>query len=289
MQGTSHSFAARRRAPRRRGFGSCAGLTVQVDGESIYYLTSGSVEAGEHTVVCLHGMGGSAKCWEDLLPILGANAYVIAVDLPGHGCSSGPGAPDVSAYSRFFGRFLDAAGIGQKVVLFGHCMGAAVALDYAGRHPERVAGLVLAGAGSRLSLAEGALEAARRGDPVAGLLGDFLAPDCSVEVERKVRGCWMSTRPEVRYLDLLATSQYDFTAAAARVRAPALLLAGAHDGVASAEAARQMAANWPATPVQVLNGSAHMPMLEQPGVVAQAVAGFLAGVRPLRPVVGPAW
>lgn len=280
---------AQRRAVRRRSPASCAGLTVLVDGESIYYRLSGSVEDREHTLVCLHGIGGSSRCWEDLLPLLGASAYTVAVDLPGHGQSDGAGAAEVGPYRRFLERFLAAAGIVQRVVLFGHCLGAAVALDFAAQYPERVAGLILVGAGARLRLGAGALEAARRGDTPAQFLDGLLAPGCALAAVQAARSCWLATRPEVRYLDLVAASRFDFAAAAAGVKAPGLLLTGAGDAVAPAEAVREMAARWPASRLQVLPGCAHLPMLEQPVAVAQAVRHFLAGVRPLRPVVAPAW
>ncbi len=278
-----------RRTGWRRSSVDFSGVTVLVDGEGIHYRMAGSAEAQGHTVICLHGMGGSSRCWEDLLPPLGASAYVVAVDLPGHGGSEGNGAPRVQPYRHFLSRFLATMGVRQRVVLFGHCMGAAIALDFAAHHPDQVAGLVLAGVGPRLHVAQDVLEAARCGEFPDRFVGSLLAPDCSPVAAGKVVNGWLTTRPEVRYLDLLATCQFDFASAADQVNIPTMLLVGTQDGIAPMEATLRMAEGLPWTTAQVLPGTAHMPMLEQPFSVTEAVIQFLASVRPARPVPLQTW
>ena len=43
-------------------------------------------------LLLIHGTGASTHSWRDLLPLLAADFSVIALDLPGHGFTSSPGA-----------------------------------------------------------------------------------------------------------------------------------------------------------------------------------------------------
>ena len=95
-------------------------------------------------VVLVHSLAGNAAQWTEQLGHLRRSRRAIAVDLRGHGRSKPPGdgdyslagmADDVAAMAETLGL--------QRFVLVGHSMGGGVALTYAGRHPDRVAGLVL--------------------------------------------------------------------------------------------------------------------------------------------------
>lgn len=100
---------------------------------------------GAPAIVFLHGTRLSRASWTTQLEALGDAFRVIAVDLPGHGDRAAEsftldGAADV--VSAVIAQ--EAAG-GQAVVV-GLSLGGYVAMALAAREPERVRGLVLAGA-----------------------------------------------------------------------------------------------------------------------------------------------
>lgn len=110
---------------------------VPVLDSTMTYLETG---AGD-PVLFLHGNPTSSYLWRNVLPHVAATRRAIAVDLIGMG---GSGKPDI-AYSfadhaRYLEAFIDALGL-HRLVLVGHDWGAALAWDFAERHPERVAGL----------------------------------------------------------------------------------------------------------------------------------------------------
>ncbi len=128
---------------------------VEVPGESLWiagpagnlYVRDGGGEE-QHPdalpVLFLHSLAGNGGQWALQLDHLRRHRRAVAVDFRGHGESdpaedgdySIPGlAADVAAAA-------DQLGL-RRFLLAGHSLGAAAAIEYAGRHPERVAGLLL--------------------------------------------------------------------------------------------------------------------------------------------------
>lgn len=90
-------------------------------------------------VVMLHGWTLDHRSWLPQLP-LAVGARLVMPDRRGFGRSTAP--PDLAGEWRD----IDKLAGPDRFVLVGFSQGASVALDYARRRPERVAGLVLAGA-----------------------------------------------------------------------------------------------------------------------------------------------
>jgi pimeloyl-ACP methyl ester carboxylesterase len=103
------------------------------------------VRASGLPVVFLHGLTGDVSYWAAQLEHLGAvGRRAIAIDLRGHGRSDAARDGDYSlgAFVDDVAAATDALALG-RFVLVGHSFGAAIAGEYAGRHAERVAALVL--------------------------------------------------------------------------------------------------------------------------------------------------
>lgn len=95
------------------------------------------------TLLLLHGVTRCWRDWEPILPELTCDWHVVAIDHRGHGESSHtPGAYRVVDYARHAAEFVRANFDGPLVV-FGHSLGAMVALSLAAECPELIAGVVL--------------------------------------------------------------------------------------------------------------------------------------------------
>ena len=117
--------------------------TTRVSG-SAGELALDDVGRGGLPVVLVHSLAGTAGQWVEQLGHLRRSRRAVALDLRGHGRSEPPKDGDYS----LAGMADDVAAVAetlelQRFVLLGHSMGGGVALAYAGRHPDRVAGLVL--------------------------------------------------------------------------------------------------------------------------------------------------
>lgn len=104
--------------------------------------------AGEGPPVLLvHGIPGSSKVWDGVVPLLvGAGHRVLVPDLIGFGESSRPGAGEglwLEAQAQALSRVLEEL-VGEPALVVGHDYGAPTSVVLARRDAARVAGLVLA-------------------------------------------------------------------------------------------------------------------------------------------------
>ena len=95
-------------------------------------------------LVFVHGFGNDAHIWDDAAPAVATYYRTLAVDLRGHGDSDRD--PECRYDYEFHVADLEAvlAKLGvERLVLVGHSLGGRIATLFAGRHPDRIAGLVI--------------------------------------------------------------------------------------------------------------------------------------------------
>lgn len=116
--------------------------TVGVDGITVAFTDRGTGQP----VLCLHGNPDSRHSWAPLFAELGDGYRLIAPDFPGFGDSEPlpPGVdPGPETMSRFWGEFLDAAGIDSPVHVVVHDFGGPWLLPWAVAHTDRVRSLFI--------------------------------------------------------------------------------------------------------------------------------------------------
>jgi pimeloyl-ACP methyl ester carboxylesterase len=110
------------------------------------YDTNGPV--GQPLIVCLHASASSRRQWNALIDGLGTEVTVMAPDLVGYGNGAAFVPTEAFGFEREIANLQDQLGSagragGRKLHLVGHSYGAATALAFALRYPERVASLSL--------------------------------------------------------------------------------------------------------------------------------------------------
>ena len=285
--------------------------TVDLGGP-VYYLDLPGPSTGP-TFVLVHGLGGSHANWLALAPSLANHGRVLALDLPGFGLSPLAGRKATMSSSRaIIARFINDVA-GEPAVLIGNSMGGALSIAQAVADPDSVRGLVLIAPalprGGRHALdttVAGFLSAA-----IVPKLGGRLVANglrrygAHRMVERMLALCTVDpSRVPQEIVDahlevaMARTQQSDVALAflqqtrslvgelGRRRRfldvlraacAPTLLIGGREDRLvphASVEAIARMRPDWDYV---MLDDCGHVPMLEHPRVVANAIDAWLAG------------
>jgi pimeloyl-ACP methyl ester carboxylesterase len=93
----------------------------------------------------VHGLGGNATNWTDLMALLRDSVDGVAVDLPGFGWSPPPRDGDYTLRrtAASLAQLVEQRFDGDPVHLFGNSMGGAICVQLAARHPELVRTLTL--------------------------------------------------------------------------------------------------------------------------------------------------
>lgn len=105
----------------------------------LHYVDAGS---GGRCVVLVHGMGGRWQHWLETIPALAEHGRVLALDLPGFGRSESPAAgTSLDGFADAAADLVRRLGVG-RVVLAGHSMGGPIAIRFAARHPDLAAAIV---------------------------------------------------------------------------------------------------------------------------------------------------
>jgi pimeloyl-ACP methyl ester carboxylesterase len=252
--------------------------TLNADGRAIHYVETG---AGPPALVLVHGAGGSAGTWVRQLEDLADVARVVALDLPGHGASPGPGCREVGAYAAAVAAFVQALGAGP-VVLGGHSMGGAITQTVALVAPDLLRGIVLVGTGARLKVFPKIFELMGR-DHAAGVdfVNDYAwSPAAAPALKEAGRRALLATPAAVTLGDFTGCNVFDVMERLAEIRLPALVIVGDDDQLTPPKYAEHLARAIAGARLVRIPAAGHYVMLEQPEDLSDAVRTFLAGLAP---------
>ena len=114
---------------------------VTIHGHEVGFRRGGTGEP----ILLIHGLAGSSRTWDDVIPTLAEHHDVIAPDLLGHGESAKPvGDYSLGAFASGLRDFLSVLDV-PSVTIVGHSFGGGVAMQLAYQHPHLVDRLVLVG------------------------------------------------------------------------------------------------------------------------------------------------
>ena len=249
--------------------------------------------AGE-PLVLLHALGMSWRTWKPVLPALAARRDVLALDLPGFGSAEPLAAPPtIGALADAVEAELARSGL-ERVAVAGNSMGGSVALELARR--GRASEVVVLGPSGMETPAErlGIIalnELQRAAYSAAAPAARVVAAN---PVSRSALLGWLHGRPwRIAPADA-ATEIRDFAGAPAfhaalrrvtsawtpsqlaEVGVPARICLGTRDVIIGAPNAPRFAAAIPDADLLPLPLLGHVPMADDPDLVARTILGFTA-------------
>ena len=201
------------------------------------------------TWIFLHGLGQAPSAWQ---PVLRRLESELTVHCPSRS-ELAAGDPRYPALLSALETALDS--IPGPLHLCGLSLGGVLAMDYALRHPERVASLVLCG--TPLTMPRNLLR-----------LQDFLF---RLMPERAFAGSGFS-REAMRQL-AGSMAELDLRPRLPELSCPVLVLCGSKDR-ANRKAARELAEQLPQARLHWIAGAGHEANLDSPEVMAELLRGF---------------
>ena len=232
---------------------------------------------GKKAIIYIHGAGGNAGRWEhqleQLSDILGDKYYSAAIDLPGHGQSGGEACGQVFLYREWVREFLDAMEI-EEVIVAGHSMGGAIALDFVMKYPQMVKGLILVGSADRFKVPQERLEAYKRGEYTWEWARVGFASAAPTHLVDKLFEESQQSDPWTRYMDFLACSRYKGKNLE-NITSSTLIVCGTEDINTPPKLSKRLAENIKGAKLTMIENAAHQVMLEQPEAVNRTIASFL--------------
>lgn len=269
---------------------------ASIHGYDVGYRRGGSGEI----VLLIHGLAGSSKTWDDVMPLLTPHVDVIAVDLLGHGESAKPtGDYSLGAFASGLRDLLSVLGA-TSVTVVGHSFGGGVAMQLAYQHPHLVDRLVLVASGGlgrevswllRLLTLPGAeyvmpfaffKPAVDRATDIGRQLGrrNIRSPKLAemwraysslagatnrTAFIRTMRGVIDPTGQMVNASDRLYLAAH----------IPTMIVWGDHDAIIPVEHAYAAHELIPTSRLEIIEGVGHFPHVEQPETVANLLVDFI--------------
>ncbi len=240
--------------------------------------------AGRLPLVLVHGAASSAQVWHEQLRRLGRQRRVVAVDLPGHGCTKAWVDRDVTIrdYARTVLEFVSTLGLGP-VVLVGHSMGGAVAIQAALDGPEAVAGLVIGGSAARLPVSDKVFQLVRA---QFDSLGEFVAqvafsPKADPELVAFWKDLPLPATQRTVLADFSACNRFDVRDRLGEIACPVLVVWGADDRMVHRQLVEEFLEGLPAVAAPkfvLLESVGHMLFQEAAEETSRLIEEFVADV-----------
>ena len=242
----------------------------------LYYHTYYPEDQDRLPIVLIHGAGGDHLHWPVQLRRL-AGYRVYALDLPGHGKSSGHGLQRIQDYGTRVLEWWHAVHLPRALVI-GHSMGGAIALWLGVNHPERLRGLGLIGTGARLPVNPVLIAETSQEATFSQAVERITSWSFSPETERKIvelaRERFQEVRPGVLHGDFLACDRYDLREEIEEIKAPSVIICGEDDRMTPPDYSEALARKLEQPRLEIIPEAGHMVMIEQPDQTAEIVSDF---------------
>lgn len=227
-------------------------------------------------LIFIHGSGSTASSWHYQTSYFDGSE---AVNLPGH--PEGNPCTSVEDYTDWLRHYIREKGY-HEVVLAGHSLGGAIAIDYGLRHPEDLGGLILIGTGARLRVHPDFLEWCRDGlRDIDTWLHNWepLYVKVHPELQTKLLEDRKLVGPKIQLNDLLCCDKFNVMGEVSRIKLPTLILCGSEDQMTPVKYSEFLASNIEGSQKIVVQGATHLLIAEKPSEVNQIIERFLRAVQ----------
>jgi pimeloyl-ACP methyl ester carboxylesterase len=228
------------------------------------------------TILFIHGAGISSVLWENQIDSLKTHLNTIAIDLPGHGKSSGPGLDRVEDYSDAVTDFIETTGIPTPIPC-GQSMGGAIVLQLILEQKISFKAAILVNTGARLRVMPFVFEAIK--NDYKGYLNAVPAFAASEKTNPVKLASFMNDSakcpPEVAYADYTACDRFNVTEKLSSITTPVLVLTAEDDKLSLPKFGSYLKDHIKNASITEIKEAGHLSPIEQPEVFNGAVIDYL--------------
>ena len=233
-------------------------------------------KANRPTLLMIHGAGGSAQAWRTQVHLLKSSINTLAIDLPGHGKTTGSAKNTIDGYAQWLMETLETF-FPEPPFLMGHSMGGAIVQETAFKSPALMKGIILAATGPRLGVAPAFLD---------GLLNNFdniidaimayaYAPGVNQRLVTEGAGLMREAGSAIVHGDFTACNRFDMQDRIAQITLPALILCGEKDQLTPPSLSEKLKTAIEGSRCDIIPSAGHMVMIESPEAFNQSVLDFI--------------
>jgi len=255
---------------------------ADVNGARLHYRCDGPENAP--VLVLCNSLGTDLTMWDPQLPAFARKLRVLRYDRRGHGASSvTPGPYTIEQLGRDVLGLLDSLAI-ERVRFCGLSLGGMTGMWLGAHAPARVERLVLCNTAAQIGAPDpwnARIEAVRKGGMAAieaGVLARWFTPKFLARptpMLARMREVLLALSPEGYAACCAAVRDMDQRESIARIAAPTLVIAGAHDAATPPAAGRFIAEGVRGARYAELD-AAHISNVEAADRFTEAVLGFVA-------------
>jgi len=251
--------------------------TLEHDGRTTAYRFV-EADATGPTVLYVHGSGGTHTLWSAQYAPRGPAHPAVALDLSGHGESEDIDGQESATLATYVEDVVAVARETDATVLVANSLGGAVVLRAVLDGRLAPAGIVLAGTGAKLTVAEELREllATDFGGAIDMLHGeDMLFHDPPARLRERSIETMRAVGQSVTRRDFEACHRFDVRDRIAEITVPTLAVCGEYDRLTPLSYHEYLADRIPNATVETVPDAAHLAMAERPTVFNDAIESFL--------------
>lgn len=239
------------------------------EGQRILYRRAGD---GDRGILFVHGAGGDSRLFLQQLKFFSQEYSVFAVDLPGR---EGP----VSVIEEYVGAIIELAWHvkADRLVIAGHSMGGALAVEAVYRNPGLFDALVLISSGGTFPSGKGLLK--KLGGDREKWLVDFASRLWGMPVEVTLFEKFILERdPEIILNDLSLCAGIDVEGLPDSIDIPVLSLVSEGDEIIIPDISIEFGRKFREGKISMIPGKGHLPFIREAAAVNGEIFNFLQNV-----------
>lgn len=251
---------------------------IQLRGKKVFYKTGpGGINPQRKSVLFIHGAGGSHVQWYSQLEYLDSLVNTLAIDLPGHGGSEGPGFNSVTRYADWVVEAIEKLNL-FKISLVGHSLGGAIVQEIALMSPLFLSSIILISTGAKLRVHPKIFEGISTsfGETTTWIAKNLYNKSTANDIVQKGLCQLQTNDPKTLLGDFLACDQFDRLDDVERITIPTLIIVGENDQMTPVRYSNFLHERIRGSVSKIAPHAGHMVMQEQTEFVNKRILEFLS-------------